>query len=98
MSVKYPTDYVSSDTGWNRIHVGHDLDAAGLAEDWEANHGPAPHGIITQQVHLLYAPRVKHCSKYDGVGCDSEGEWHGHWYQVAPSPDTAFTLVRDVFP
>ncbi|SDH55080.1 hypothetical protein [Microbacterium sp. 77mftsu3.1] len=49
---------------------------------------------VISEVHFAYTPRVKHCSRLDGWGCDQEGEWHGHFYEVKPAAGTAHTLVR----
>lgn len=49
--------------------------------------------------HLHRMPRVKNCSKYDGWGCDLEGEWHGHWFGVKhnPASDCCHTLALPAY-
>lgn len=90
----YPTDIVTDD-GWARIHQGHGIARDVLSDDL-GRHQPddrEPELHVTE-AHFHYMPRVKRCSDYDGYGCDQEGEWHAHWFEVKPGPGTAFTLAR----
>lgn len=94
MSKKYPTDIVMED-GYYRIHEGHGLDRQELIADYEEYDGIAPVDAVwtIEEVYLHYTPRIKWCEKVDGWGCDANGEWHGHWFEVMPAHDSAFTLV-----
>lgn len=94
---EYPTDYISEDTGKSRIHRGHGLDRDVLAADVEHAQGwvaGEDGDLVVEEVWLHYVPRIKWCSNLDGFGCGSEGDWHGHWTQVRPSPGAEFTLAR----
>lgn len=89
----YPTDIVTSE-GWARIHQGHELDRDLLLADLASAQVPLQGDVLrVHEAHFAYKPRVKWCSNFDGYGCDQEGEWHGHWFEVKPGPDTAFTVV-----
>lgn len=91
--VSYPTDIVT-DTGWSRIHKGHDLDRDILEADLVYAHG-APHPTQELEVSeefFAYRPRIKNC---DELGCDADGEeFHAHWSPVRPNPGAAYTLAR----
>lgn len=49
--------------------------------------------LVVKVEHLAYTPRIKWCGRQDWP-CDQEGDWHGHWFDVSPSPTSAHTLVR----
>lgn len=60
--------------------------------EWDRDKGE----MTVEEVCFGYAPRVKWCSKYSGFGCDEEGEWHAHWYEVRRNenaPNSFYTLV-----
>ncbi len=90
----YPTDIVTDD-GWGRIHEGHHLNLADLVADLNSARGIDAQDVKVEEVHLTYQHRVMWCEKY-GDPCESNGEWHAHWYPVKPteSPGTQFTLVH----
>lgn len=90
--MKYPNDIVM-DEGWARIHRGHNLTLDVLQRDLIDHGGYAAHGqqMTIQEVHFGYAPRIKWCAPMGG--CDQEGEWHSHWYEVKPNDRSAFTIV-----
>lgn len=46
--------------------------------------GPGPYEV--HEVHMHYTPRVKWCERIDGFGCESNGQWHGHWSQTRQNP------------
>lgn len=52
--------------------------------------------LVTEEVFLVFKPRIKNCRDYDGWGCDQNGEWHGHWFPVKENDDPAthFTLAH----
>ncbi|WP_396909964.1 hypothetical protein [Mycolicibacterium sp.] len=93
--MQYPANIAMAGTGCARIHQGHGLDPDVLAADLSDNLGrPLPdQQMRVRELHFGYAPRVKWCEQY-GLSCDREGEWHSHWYEVKPSPDSAFTVVE----
>lgn len=65
---------------------GHNLQPEvldGIMTEW---FGPGEYG--SAEVWANRMPRVKWCERYDGWGCDNSGDWHAHWYQVRPNPDT----------
>lgn len=97
MKVTYPTD-IYTDAGHGRIHEGHGLTATELRDDLNYAIGPRqPYLIDIEQVWLRYQPRVKWCERIDGIGCDMNGDWHGHWSQVRKgTPGCAYTVVRPV--
>lgn len=93
-AVKYPAMILNED-GWGVILEGHALEAAVLRDacvEWFGSDSPR-----VQEVHFEYVPRIKNCSQRDGWGCDNEGDWHGHWFEVRPAPDgsTAFTIIHE---
>ncbi|MEB3023015.1 MULTISPECIES: hypothetical protein [Mycolicibacter] len=83
------------DTGWARIHQGHGLDLDMLRADLIREHGDALPGqeLRIRELHFGYAPRVMWCGQY-GTPCELQGEWHGHWYEVQPSSDSAVTVAE----
>lgn len=93
--VEYPTSIVTDD-GWGVIFQGHGLALAEIL----AGLDPEPSQGVPEvrEVHMAFVPRVKHCSKYDGWGCDQEGEWHSHWFATKPGVGTEFTIVHQTFP
>ena len=94
MGVQYPTEIVNDD-GWGRIHQGHGLDREMLQRDLEDNvdHQRIGEILKVEEAYFRYVPRVKWCSNF-GWPCDNEGEWHAHWEEVRPSPESAFTVVN----
>lgn len=46
--------------------------------------GPGPYEV--HETFLQYTPRVMWCERIDGFGCDSNGDWHGHWSAVKQNP------------
>ena len=96
--MKYPADIVTDD-GWGVIFEGHGLDVLALEVEMRKTFGYCDEFTIkTSEVNFTYHPRVKHCSRFDGWGCDEEGEWHKHWFACKPSPGTAFTIAHPVYP
>ncbi len=96
--MKYPANYVDDD-GWAVIFEGHEIDRDWMAEQIALRLGQPEEGqvLVTEQEYLDFVPRIKHCSKLTGWGCDQEGEWHGHWVGVQPNPkatDIEFTIAR----
>ncbi|MDD4865580.1 MAG: hypothetical protein PHQ28_00120 [Mycobacterium sp.] len=97
--MNYPADILNNDGEWGRVHLGHSLDREQLRKDLlESNVETPPRddaGIVVEEVHFGYLPRVKWCADYVMGGCDLAGEWHSHWYSVQPQrPENAMTLVR----
>lgn len=92
----YPTDFVTIDGHWQRLHQGHNLDRDTLVTDLEREHGPAKEGfeLRTAEHYLHFQPRVKWCRNH-GDPCDEEGHWHSHWQGVKPNDDprTMFTAA-----
>lgn len=93
--MKYPA-MILTDDGWGVILEGHSLQGETLrtlCREWFGSEV-----FRSQEVHFEYVPRIKHCSQRDGWGCDNEGEWHGHWFEVRPAADgsTAFTILHEV--
>lgn len=93
--MKYPA-MILTDDGWGVIFEGHGLDPDALhtaCVDW---FGEADTFRI-QEVHFEYVPRIKNCSQRDGWGCDNDGDWHSHWFEVRAVPDgsTAFTIAHE---
>jgi hypothetical protein len=89
--MRYPASIVT-DGEWGLVFEGHDLDEADLLREMASEGYCAP--LTVQEVHFMYRPRVKNCSQYDGWGCDNEGEWHAHWFEVKPGTGTAFTVAH----
>lgn len=90
----YPQDIVN-DGGWGRIHQGHGLDRDKLQADLEHNVGLQMTGesLSVTEARLAYRPRIKWCSNFDGFGCDNEGEWHRHWFEVRQNGEP-YTVVQ----
>jgi hypothetical protein len=94
-AVKYPAMILNED-GWGVVLEGHGLESDALRAvcvDW---FGGTEFRVA--EVHFEYVPRIKNCSERDGWGCDNEGEWHAHWFEVRPAADgsTAFTVLHEV--
>lgn len=91
----YPRDIVTID-GWGRIHEGHSLDPATLRDDLreKMRDGAPGQEPAINEVYLKHTSRIMWCERLDGAGCDLNGEWHGHWSEVMPSPGSEFTLVH----
>lgn len=90
--------YVS---GWGVILSGADVPADTLVAALQDYHGAGTTLLASEVQHLHYMPRVKRCSKYDGWGCDNEGEWHAHWFGVKhndAAPDCCYTLALGTRP
>ncbi|WP_052062024.1 hypothetical protein [Rhodococcoides fascians] len=92
---EYPQDIYTSSGRWGRIHQGHGLDSAALQADLEHNLGlQSPKETLSlEEVRLAYQPRIKWCSRVDGFGCDNEGEWHRHWFEVRQNGEL-FTIAQ----
>lgn len=80
-------------SGWGTIIPGHNLDPDALREAVTHEQGGGFSTLHVEEAFLSYMPRVKRCSRYDGWGCDNEGEWHAHWFAVKPHPAAAFTVA-----
>jgi len=94
MAKNYPADITVHGHKAGRIHQGHGHDYHSLLADMEESNPTHPvKDILVEEVHLDYKPRVMYCSNYDGFGCDYDGEWHSHWFEVRGGTDTAYTLV-----
>jgi hypothetical protein len=85
---------VDGDGYWWAIFHGEDIPEDVLREEAEAVTGDG--ALVVETWHLRFVPRVKWCSRHDGWGCDNEGEWHNHWFEVKPGTDTAHTVARTV--
>ena len=93
--MKYPSDFVNEDHGWQRIHAGHDLDRGMLLADLADNGGSQRtdgQELVVEEVWLSAASRIKWCVRHDW-SCDSEGDWHAHWFAARPGFGKPFTLV-----
>lgn len=90
----YPQDIVN-ESGWGRIHQGHGLDRSKLQADLEHNVGAQIGGelLTITETRLAYRPRIKWCGRIDGFGCDNEGEWHRHWFEVRQNGEL-FTIAQ----
>ena len=89
--------YVS---GWGAIIKGADVAQEALAAALRDYHSRDTFRVVSEVQHLHYVPRVKWCSRHDGFGCDSEGDWHGHWFGVKHNPASkgcCYTLALPVF-
>lgn len=62
-------------------------------------HGEGWDRLVVEVQHLTFTPRVKWCSRHDGFGCDSEGDWHAHWFGVKHNPlsDCCHTIALPVW-
>lgn len=89
--VQFPTS-IETQEGAGLIFRGHDLDAADVLRRVRHDMEPLAVAVVTEEVWLHLHPRVKNCADYGGP-CDLEGEWHGHWEAVKPSPEAAFTIA-----
>lgn len=93
--MKYPADLIDGNGVGKRIHVGHGLDRAELAADYVHAVGENDE-LAFEEVSLRFIPRIKNCENRFGWGCDSDGEWHSHWEDVAAGAGTAYTVVGPV--
>lgn len=91
----YPTD-IYDEQGHGRIHEGHGLSQDEIRADLDCAASPRqPYALAIDEVWLRYHNRIKWCERIDGVGCDMNGEWHGHWSPVQPGTNgCAFTIVH----
>lgn len=84
--------------GWGVIVHGGEVSPEALTAALRDYLGEEANLLVSEVQHLHYTPRVKWCSRHDG-GCDSEGDWHGHWFGVKHNPlsDCCYTLALPVF-
>lgn len=99
MSVTYPASFVDGEGIWWVILRGHDVDRAEIEAALVPVVGEcaADQSLTFTEEWFSYSPRVKWCSRFDGWGCDQEGDWHGHWFPVQPNadaPEVRFTIAR----
>lgn len=100
MTKKYPA-LMHGDSGYEALLQGHGLAQALIDEVEESHLGKPEEGWFTEieEVFFEYVPRVKWCSRHPlsaGWSCDMEGEFHGHWFDVQPTPNPHhhFTVIR----
>lgn len=98
-AMTYPT-LMCTDNGYAALMQGHNLDPAEIAAVEESHLGKPDDGWFTKVEEVFYdwVPRLKWCSRHPqsgGWGCDQEGEWHGHWFEVLPTEIESchFTLI-----
>lgn len=85
--------------GWGLLLKGHGLDPEPLITAADRALGEDSEDWDVQERFYHWVPRVKNCVDHpygDGTGCEQEGEWHGHWFEVQPTADPKyhFTEVR----
>ena len=68
--------------GWGVIAERADVPHVRLAEAITQTYGSEWDRLVVEVQHLTFVPRIKWCSRRDGFGCDNEGEWHSHWFEV----------------
>jgi len=96
--VTYPAS-IQTEEGAALLMQGHNLDPFEVEAAHEWAHGKCPgYEVEVTEHHMIYRPRIKNCSQWDGWGCDNEGEWHGHWFAVRSNDDPAthFTMAQQV--
>ncbi len=98
-TMTYPA-LMHTDNGYAALMRGHGLDQAEIDAVEESHLGKPEEGWFTkvEEVFFDWVPRLKWCSRHPlsgGWGCDMDGEWHGHWFEVQPTPIEAchFTQI-----
>ena len=84
---------------WGMLFTGHALDREPLVAAADKALGGDAEEWDVQERFYRWVPRVKNCAEHphgDGTGCEQEGKWHGHWFEVKPTDDPKyhFTEVR----
>lgn len=96
---RYPTDILSEDYGYGRLHRGHNLDPETLRADLLARGkagdlGVTGYMIAVDEVYLTWR-WIKHCDRSADWPCDANGHYfHGHWDAAVAKPGNKFTVVR----
>lgn len=92
---------IYTEEGPQILVAGHGLDRAEPQMLHDIEWGVDQGELTVEEVCFGYAPRVKWCSKYTGFGCDEEGDWHPHWYEVRRNenaPESFYTLIGHKYP
>jgi hypothetical protein len=86
--IKYPAT-MWTDDGMAILFRGHGLDPFEVEAEVMQGLGNFPgYEVHVTEEHYTYVPRIKHCSRWDGWGCDQDGEdFHGHWFAIKPTDD-----------
>ena len=95
----YPA-LMHTDDGDAGIFRGHNLELTEVERVCATDiFGECPgYELHVTEEYFQWVPRIKNCSKWDGWGCDQEGEWHGHWFAIKPTDDprNQFTVALQV--